>query len=150
VAQWPEQEFSSDSESWVPCTGTLLRSLTEEEARRWKGEGEAAEARGKALRRLKSPLSYEPKWERPEACDCSEIESGREKHTFAEDSIPYGGGWWVFVGPGDAWIVNNNGRDGDDWSLNNCRTWGAGAVAFRTRDPNQIAEVKQLLALVST
>lgn len=36
------------------------------------------------------------------------------------------------------WFVQNNGADGDDWSINNIRTGGAGAVAF-TADVVDIA-----------
>jgi len=33
--------------------------------------------------------------------------------------------------PRSIWYVRNNGADGDDWSLNNVRTGGAGAIGFR-------------------
>ena len=40
----------------------------------------------------------------------------------------YGGGDWFVVGPEWIWFVENNGSDGADWSRNNVRTGGAGAV----------------------
>jgi hypothetical protein len=43
----------------------------------------------------------------------------------------YGGGDWFVVGPEHLWYVQNNGMDGDDWSLNNIRTGGAGAIGYR-------------------
>lgn len=43
----------------------------------------------------------------------------------------YGGGDWFVVGPEWIWFVENNGSDGGDWSRNNVRTGGAGAVGRR-------------------
>ena len=40
----------------------------------------------------------------------------------------YGGGAWFVIGPEKIWYVRNNGADGDDWSRNNVRTGGAGAI----------------------
>lgn len=43
----------------------------------------------------------------------------------------YGGGRWFVIGPDYVWAVINNGADGDDWSFNNVRTGGAGAIGRR-------------------
>jgi hypothetical protein len=43
----------------------------------------------------------------------------------------YGGGDWFFIGCEWIWYVRNNGGDGDDWSCNNVRTGGAGAIGWR-------------------
>ena len=43
----------------------------------------------------------------------------------------YGGGDWFVAGPEYLWYVQNNGMDGDNWSLNNVRTGGAGAIGYR-------------------
>ena len=43
----------------------------------------------------------------------------------------YGGGDWFVVGPEYLWYVMNNGMDGDNWSYNNVRTGGAGAIGYR-------------------
>jgi len=55
----------------------------------------------------------------------------------------YGGGnWWVLS---DEWIwfVANNGRDGDNWSDNNVRTGGAGAIGRRVKaTPGLLAEIR--------
>ena len=40
----------------------------------------------------------------------------------------YGGGSWFVIGEDKIWYVVNNGSDGDDWSHNNVRTGGAGAI----------------------
>jgi hypothetical protein len=43
----------------------------------------------------------------------------------------YGSGSWWVVGTEWIWYVRNNGMDGDDWSRNNVRTGGAGAIGVR-------------------
>jgi len=43
----------------------------------------------------------------------------------------YGGGAWLHVTGPDLFYVRNNGMDGDDWSLNNYDTGGAGAICYR-------------------
>lgn len=43
----------------------------------------------------------------------------------------YGGGDWWVVGPEWIWYIRNNGMDGDNWSYNNIRTGGAGAIGWR-------------------
>jgi hypothetical protein len=58
----------------------------------------------------------------------------------------YGGGAWFVVGPEWIWFCKNNG--GDDWSLNNVRTQGAGAIGWRiTADPAIAAELRDLAAI---
>lgn len=42
----------------------------------------------------------------------------------------HGGGEWFVIGQDRVWHVRNNGADGDDWSANNIRTGGAGAIGF--------------------
>lgn len=42
----------------------------------------------------------------------------------------YGGGEWCHVDGEDLYFVTNNGSDGDDWSLNNYATGGAGAICY--------------------
>lgn len=43
----------------------------------------------------------------------------------------YGGGYILRDAGDTIWLIVNNGADGDNWSLNNIRTGGAGAYAFR-------------------
>jgi len=42
----------------------------------------------------------------------------------------YGGGERIIIGDDKIWYVQNNGADGDDWSRNNVRTGGAGAIGW--------------------
>lgn len=44
----------------------------------------------------------------------------------------YGGGYWAHQDENYFYRIINNGSDGGDWSLNNYRTGGAGAIAYRT------------------
>ena len=57
----------------------------------------------------------------------------------------YGGGDWFVVGTEYLWYVQNNGMDGDNWSLNNVRTGGAGAIGHRVPAPSPLtAELRRL------
>lgn len=42
----------------------------------------------------------------------------------------YGGGDWFVIENDVIWYVQNNGMDGDNWSYNNVRTGGAGAIGW--------------------
>ena len=50
-------------------------------------------------------------------------------------SICGGGEWYIFPQniSDEIWIIENNGGDGDDWSRNNIRTGGAGAIGLRCK-----------------
>lgn len=43
----------------------------------------------------------------------------------------YGGGSWWVIQPDAIWYVLNNGADGDNWSVNNVQTGGAGAIGWK-------------------
>lgn len=53
---------------------------------------------------------------------------------------PYGGGWWIVAGDEWLWYIRNNGGDGNDWSVNNIRTGGAGAVGWRVPADRQVVD----------
>jgi len=38
------------------------------------------------------------------------------------------------------WYIQNNGGDGDDWSVNNVLTGGAGAIGWRVAYEQELAE----------
>lgn len=52
----------------------------------------------------------------------------------------YGGGNWFVIQPDAIWWVQNNGHDGDDWSHNNIRTGGAGAIGWRIPADTALAD----------
>lgn len=52
----------------------------------------------------------------------------------------YGGGAWFVIGDDYIWHIVNNGGDGDDWSVNNVVTGGAGAIGYRIPFAAEIAE----------
>jgi len=60
----------------------------------------------------------------------------------------YGGGGWFVVGPEGMWHIENNGRDGDNWSANNVRTGGAGAIGYRVPFDQALADELRALAAV--
>lgn len=52
----------------------------------------------------------------------------------------YGGGEHFVIGDQHIWHVRNNGADGDDWSQNNIRTGGAGAIGHRVPYTPELAD----------
>lgn len=52
----------------------------------------------------------------------------------------YGGGSWFNVEPDGIWYCRGNGADGDDWSMNNVRTGGAGAIGYKIPYNKELAE----------
>ena len=42
----------------------------------------------------------------------------------------YGGGKRIVIKDNLLWVLKNNGSDGDDWSCNNIKTGGAGAIGY--------------------
>lgn len=50
----------------------------------------------------------------------------------------YGGGDWFVIGDQEIWYVKNNGMDGDNWSYNNVRTGGAGAIGWMIPMDSQV------------
>ena len=44
------------------------------------------------------------------------------------------------------WIIENNGADGDNWSLNNVRTGGAGAIGKRCKRTPELEKLVRLRA----
>lgn len=58
----------------------------------------------------------------------------------------YGGGDWFVISPDAIWYVQNNGADGDDWSHNNVRTGGAGAMGWKIPFDAALADELKTLA----
>lgn len=52
----------------------------------------------------------------------------------------YGGGSKIVINK-YIWYIKNNGRDGDDWSQNNVKTGGAGAIGYRIPYDTTIAKI---------
>lgn len=55
----------------------------------------------------------------------------------------YGTGVEYLITESHIWKITNNGMDGDDWSANNYRTGGAGAIAVRFPRNERIIELMQ-------
>lgn len=60
----------------------------------------------------------------------------------------YGGGAWLHLDGEDLYYVQNNGMDGDDWSRNNYRTGGAGAICYRI--PGGAGILREIEAWIET
>lgn len=96
----------------------------------------AAEQRRKAL-----AAQIREQGEKPEGSHSPEGERITDRQT------TYGGGDWFVVGEEHIWYVLNNGADGDDWSRNNVRTGGAGAIGWRVPRTQELAD--ELLSIAA-
>ena len=81
--------------------------------------------------------------ERPDGMNSAE---GEEIPIGGMNHRLYGGGEWFTIGPEWIWHVENNGSDGSDWSYNNVRTGGAGAIGTRVPYTPELAEQIRTLA----
>jgi len=57
----------------------------------------------------------------------------------------YGGGDWFVIDQDAIWYCQNNGMDGDNWSYNNVRTGGAGAIGWKTPMDESVRNTLQQL-----
>lgn len=93
-------------------------------------EAEAAQIRKEAKEAKEKILAWFeaefPKSEKPG--DFVEV-PGEEFHFPADGFNIYGGGYGFVIQSDGLWKIQNNGADGDMWSLNNYKTGGAGAIA---------------------
>lgn len=79
--------------------------------------------------------------------DCTEVEGVAR---LLDSSNAHGSGSWYHLTDTHIWQVINNGMAGDDWSLNNYKTAGAGAIAYRIPRTADLAElVEELKSLDS-
>ena len=74
----------------------------------------------------------------PALCSCT--------GTTAETATPLVAGETGAVCPEYLWYVQNNGMDGDNWTLNNVRTGGVGAIGWRVPATSPLAEELRRLA----
>lgn len=116
------------------------RLATDEESAPLRKEIEAVELRKQAKVELETLLREIMKdGERPTETAIPEGERYFDKQDI------YGVGDWFVVGPEWIWYVRNNGMDGDDWSQNNVRTGGAGAIGWRVpRRDHIIARLERI------
>ena len=122
------------------------RAATDDESapivaqRRARAERKTAEARRAEIARM-----FETRGERPDGP--IDLDGQRLMDT----QTIYGGGDWFELAAGAMWYIQNNGADGDDWSTNNIRTGGAGAIGWRLPLDLEIeAELLALDALLSS
>lgn len=117
-------------------------------------EANIAEDRAKQARRIERQkregafFRLFDKAEYPEGpIDIADVAS----ETLLDDMNIYGGGKMVTLdSQGFIWLIWNNGMDGDDWSRNNIRTWGAGAVGRRLPVTDElVAEARWIAAEIA-
>ncbi len=109
----------------------ICRPATDEESAPLRQEiAELAAKRMAAgrLQEIRKQIIEEGEW--PEPTD-GQLSPEGETIPFGPGQNIYGGGAWFVVGSEWVWYVINNGSDGDDWSSNNVRTGGAGAIGRR-------------------
>ena len=88
----------------------------------------------------------DPKTEAPE--EAAQYQTGCEKMRVEGEKIqnplnpenPWGGGEWWVIQESWIWYVRNNGFDGDNWSVNNVQTGGAGAIGVRVPYSDELAD----------
>jgi len=108
-----------------------ISSLEAQEAEA-QAEAAAKKARSQAIDLIKAQII-----EQGECPDgCHHVEGER----LIDTQNIYGGGSWFVVTDAHIWYVRNNGMDGDDWSRNNVRTGGAGAIGYRIAYCADLAE----------
>jgi len=87
----------------------------------------------------------DPQKEAPE--EAAQYQTGCEKMRVEGEKIqnplnpenPWGGGEWWVIQESWIWYVRNNGFDGDNWSVNNVQTGGAGAIGVRVPFSEELA-----------
>lgn len=107
------------------------RDATPEEVKRWKSEAIKArvDARDKTLRRRLQKAMNDLVSKKGELLPSgSGMPQGRRIMAVNAQSKIYGGGTDFILKGKTLYQISNNGMDGDDWSRNNVRTGGAGAV----------------------
>jgi len=127
---------------WAEC-----REATEAEAapiRDKRERGERAKQAAARLDEIKTMIRTDG--DRPGSYDEQVTPEGR---TELDTRNIYGGGEWLVIGTEYIWCVRNNGSDGDDWSRNNVRTGGAGAIGWRIPATTELlAEIDDLVAII--
>jgi hypothetical protein len=104
----------------------VLATATADRAARAKRQNEIARIRKHITATGERPFDVQPEGRR--VLDAQDI---------------YGGGDWFVIGDAYIWYILNHGADGDDWSQNNVRTGGAGAIGWRI--PYDLAIATELL-----
>jgi hypothetical protein len=125
------------------------RAATEEEIAPVRERIEARKQAKAAAETLKQVAAGIRKTgERPRGPEGESVDADRDgtRVNIGTGQNIYGGGDWFVVGPEWIWYVENNGTDGGDWSCNNVRTGGAGAIGWRVAARPELAEQIRTLA----
>lgn len=124
------------------------RPATEDEAavyrQQQQAQQEASERTVRAKRDRQALIErFMSEGERPDAV---QVLAG--ERLMDSQNLQGGGEWWV-IEQDRIWYVRNNGADGDDWSRNNIRTGGAGAIGWSLpADAGLIDELRRLAQIL--
>jgi hypothetical protein len=124
---------------WILCAKCDTAAVTDaerEEFFRKQAEQQAAEQHRKEQRKKKAELektvkelfSYVRKNGTYPEKDENQNQVEVSGETIYDTFTIYGGGEKVIIDGERIWVLENNGGDGDNWSWNNIRTGGAGAI----------------------
>jgi hypothetical protein len=117
--------------------GAVARAATDDEAIPLKEtEAKASNVRQARLGLQNIAAKIREVGKQPEGDNFAE---GDEIDLSDKSTRLYGGGEWFVIGKEFIWYVRNNGMDGDNWSHNNVRTGGAGAIGWRISFDEAIA-----------
>lgn len=119
------------------------RLATPEEVAALDAQEHAAQAARAAKAEVQRTLAelreaFMRRGERPTSAD-GQLMAVEGERLLDTQTLCGGGEWWI-IQPAAIWYVQNNGSDGADWSLNNVRTGGAGAVGRRLPYDPAVAE----------
>lgn len=113
-----------------------LEALT----RKHKLEVEEIKNRQKEKKQLKTAITQEfsPENSIPTGIQPGDSISltGHKIYFTGKDTEIYGGGTWFIIEKEHIWFIKNNGADGDNWSYNNIKTGGAGAIGWKFTKTN--------------
>jgi hypothetical protein len=123
-----------------------VRPATDEEAAPHVAREKAKIAKKEAQQRLST--IFNDVFKRGSSEGVNDIK-GRDIHLDTPSAVMHGAGQWFVISGKKVMAVRNNGADGDDWSLNNYRTSGAGAIARWVEDDGLANEVEALAGRIA-
>lgn len=126
----------------LKCRKATGTEYAEPEAKRLKAEAKQAEGQERArkigeVEKVLQAIAQDIR----ENGEYPEGRTDLRSYTYLYDTQDiYGGGAYFVITETHIWYVKNNGRDGDDWSLNNVITGGAGGIGHRIPKQQDIVD----------
>lgn len=157
-----EDSFDGELKGWLTAQPDTIETILDVRGEltlayrrvQAKKAREDAEQKGKELQGKLNDIDTafenatypDPKIEDPK--EAAKFQPGYEKIYVEGEKIEnpehpeniYGGGQWWIIQKNWIWKIQNNGHDGDDWSMNNVNTGGAGAIGVRVPYSEELAQ----------